>query len=69
MPASQPKHLSLLETIAQNVVGLIIGAVLLAVWIGPHFAKNAELQALFFVSSFARGYVIRRIFAHLGARR
>lgn len=51
-----------LEAAANTVAGLAIGYVILLLF-GVPPGKSASLQGTFFVVSYARAYVIRRLFA------
>ena len=53
--------LSHAETITQNIVGLLIGFIILKTW-GMSSSESVGLQAIIFVTSYARSYIIRRIF-------
>lgn len=53
-----------LETLAQNIVGLIIAFIILTLW-GLPFIESVALQTIFFVTSYIRGYCIRKLFRSL----
>lgn len=53
------------ETITQNVVGLVIGYIILKCF-GLSNTESLHLQAIFFIASYTRGYFIRRIFSGIG---
>lgn len=61
---SQKWYISHAETITQNVVGLLISFVILKLW-GMSTTESIGLQAIFFFVSYARSYIIRRIFNRL----
>ena len=63
----QTKRKSLIESITQTVVGLVISfAIQLVIYpllnIPVTFSQNLIITAVFFIASIIRGYVIRRIF-------
>lgn len=58
---SQKWYHSHAETIAQNVTGLIISFIVLKLW-GMSTHESLSLQAIFFFTSYARSYIIRRMF-------
>lgn len=67
---SQSKKHSLLESIANVVIGLIISilAQIVLYWlmdIPVSFGQNLIITGVFFCLSFVRGYIIRRIFNKL----
>lgn len=53
-----------LETLTQNVVGLVIAFIILTLW-GLPFIESVVLQTIFFVTSYIRGYCIRKLFRSL----
>lgn len=53
-----------LETLTQNVVGLVIAFIILTLW-GLPFIESVALQTIFFVTSYIRGYCIRKLFRSL----
>ena len=53
-----------LETLTQNVVGLAIAFIILTLW-GLPFYESVALQTIFFVTSYIRGYCIRKLFRSL----
>lgn len=66
----QSKKLSLLETTANVVSGLIISfAIQLLIFpilgIPVTIKQNFIITAIFFIASFVRGYIIRRLFNNL----
>jgi high-affinity Fe2+/Pb2+ permease len=65
----QSKQKSLIESITQTVVGLVVSfAIQLVIYpmlnIPVSFNQNLIITAVFFVASIIRGYVIRRIFTN-----
>jgi hypothetical protein len=63
----QSKSKSLIESVTQTVVGLVISfAIQLVIYpllnIPVTFSQNVIITAVFFVASIGRGYIIRRIF-------
>jgi high-affinity Fe2+/Pb2+ permease len=66
----QSKRHSLLESITNVIIGLIISilAQIVLYWlmdIPVTFGQNLVITGVFFVLSFVRGYIIRRIFNKL----
>lgn len=57
-----------LEALTQNVVGLLIGFIILTWW-GLSPTESVSLQAVIFVSSYIRSYVIRRLFNKFGGEK
>jgi high-affinity Fe2+/Pb2+ permease len=63
----QSKRKSAIESIANVIIGLII-SFLIQLWIYPFLGlkvsinQNIFITFIFFIASFVRGYVIRRIF-------
>lgn len=53
-----------LETLTQNIVGLIVAFIILTLW-GLPFIESLALQTIFFVTSYIRGYCIRKLFRSL----
>lgn len=53
-----------LETLTQNIVGLIVAFIILTLW-GLPFYESLALQTIFFVTSYIRGYCIRKLFRSL----
>lgn len=49
------------ETLTQNIVGLLIGFIILK-FFGLTAAESVQLQAVFFMASYLRSYLIRRFF-------
>ncbi len=56
-----------LETLTQNIVGLIIGFIILTCW-GLSPSESVSLQFVIFVSSYIRSYIIRRCFNKFGGK-
>lgn len=55
------------ETLAQNILGIFIAFVILRVY-GLPAGESIKLQAIFFIASYARGYLVRRFFNSLNHR-
>lgn len=53
-----------LETLTQNIVGLIVAFIILTLC-GLPFYESLALQTIFFVTSYIRGYCIRKLFRSL----
>lgn len=53
-----------LETLTQNIVGLVVAFIILTLW-GLPFYESVALQTIFFVTSYIRGYCIRKLFRSL----
>lgn len=49
------------ETLTQNIVGLLIGFIILKCF-GLSVTESVQLQAVIFVASYMRSYLIRRFF-------
>lgn len=58
---SQKWYVSHAETICQNVVGMLIGFMIMHLW-GLPFGESVKLQIVFLFASYIRGYTIRRLF-------
>ena len=58
------KHYAHLETITQNILGIIAGLIILRLFNIP-FSDSIKLQAIFFVVSYIRSYCVRRMFSKL----
>ena len=58
-------YVSHAETITQNVVGLLLGAIILMVYGIPWSTTGWKMQATFFVVAYVRSYTIRRAFNRL----
>ncbi|QHJ79221.1 MAG: hypothetical protein [Caudoviricetes sp.] len=65
---SQKWYVSHAETITQNIVGLLIGFIILNCF-GLTASESVQLQAVIFATSYLRSYVIRRVFNNLEAAR
>jgi len=65
---SQPWYVSHAETIAQNVIGLLCGFVILQAY-GITPSTTLKVQGTFFVVAYVRSYCIRRTFDRLGRRK
>ena len=53
-----------LETITQNILGIIAGLIILRLFNIP-FSDSIQLQVIFFVVSYIRSYCVRRMFSKL----
>ena len=51
-----------LETITQNILGLLVGFTILHLW-GLPIGESVALQAVFFVVSYLRSYLVRSFFS------
>lgn len=60
----QPWWLSHAETLAQNVVGQILCFLILHIY-GIPVLDSFQLQLVFLIVAYARGYFIRRLFNRL----
>ena len=58
------KHYAHLETITQNILGIIAGLIILRLFNIP-FSDSIQLQVIFFVVSYIRSYCVRMIFSKL----
>lgn len=63
----QSKKLSLIESITNTVIGLIISVILQIIvfplfGFNPSIEQNMQITLIFYVVSFARSFIIRRIF-------
>ena len=58
------KHYAHLETITQNILGIIAGLIILRLFNIP-FSDSIQLQVIFFVVSYIRSYCVRRVFSKL----
>lgn len=68
MPVKQTWIQSHAETMTQNIVGLLIGFVVLKCF-GLTAFESFQLQAVFFVTSYLRSFLIRRFFnRYVGAK-
>lgn len=63
----QPWYVSHAETIAQNVVGQILAFVIFWAY-GIETATGLQLQIIFLVVAYLRGYAIRRAFDRFNSR-
>ena len=69
----QSKKHSFYETVTQNVLGLVIGWCVMY-FILPYFGVEANktqstiASAIFFVTSFARSFLVRRTFSAIARR-
>jgi uncharacterized membrane protein len=65
--ANQSKKYSAFESITNVIIGLVI-SFLIQLWIYPFLhipvtiKQNIFITIIFFIASFIRGYIIRRIF-------
>lgn len=64
MKTGQPWYISHAESLAQNIIGLIISFIILKIW-GMSTSESIGLQAIFFITSYIRSYLIRRFFNNL----
>lgn len=62
---SQPWYISHAETLTQNIAGLVIAFIILKLF-GMSTSESIQLQAVFFVTSYIRSYLIRRGFEVYG---
>ena len=58
------KHKMHVETLTQNVLGLVIGFIILKCF-GMSFNQSVLMQLTFFVASYVRGYCVRKMFSRL----
>lgn len=58
------RHYAHLETITQNILGIIVGLIILRLFNIP-FSNSIKLQVIFFVVSYIRSYCVRRMFSKL----
>lgn len=56
---------SSMEALTQNIVGMLIGFLILT-WYGLSVKQSIGLQSIFFVTSYIRSFVIRRLFDRFG---
>ena len=67
MSQKQSKRLSIIEAVANTSIGLIV-SYLVQLLIFPYFglnvshSTNIKITLIFFVVSFLRGYILRRVF-------
>ena len=67
MSKGQKWYVSHAEVLTQNVLGIIIALIILKLW-GMSTTESLTLQAIFFVTSYIRGYIVRRFFNSLEER-
>lgn len=53
-----------IETITQNVLGILIGMFILHLFNIP-FNQSLQMQVVFFIVSYVRGYCVRTVFSKL----
>ena len=56
---------SSMEALTQNIFGMLIGFLILT-WYGLSVKQSIGLQSIFFVTSYIRSFVIRRLFNRFG---
>lgn len=56
---------SSMEALTQNIFGMLIGFLILT-WYGLSVKQSIRLQSIFFVTSYIRSFVIRRLFNKFG---
>ena len=56
---------SSMEALTQNIFGMLIGFLILT-WYGLSVKQSIGLQSIFFVTSYIRSFVIRRLFNKFG---
>ena len=61
LPKNSLPHI---EALTQNIVGTIIAFIILKMF-GMSFTESFLLQSVFFVTSYVRSYVIRRVFKNI----
>lgn len=59
--------ISAIESLLNAVVGLVVSWALTRFWLGFDPVDSAGITAVFFVASFARGWVVRAAFKRLSA--
>ena len=60
-----PKHyIPHIEALTQNIVGMVVAFIILNIF-GMSFTESVLLQSVFFVTSYVRSFVIRRIFKNI----
>lgn len=64
----QPWYISHAETLTQNVIGQILAFVILHIY-GMPIADSLQLQLVFLIVAYVRGYLIRRFFNYLARGR
>lgn len=63
----QSKKHAHLETLTQNVLGLLIAFIILKLY-GLSTSQSIQLQIIFFFASYIRSYMVHRFFNYLGAK-
>lgn len=58
---SQKWYTSHAESLTQNIIGLIVAFIILKLW-GMTTSDSIALQAIFFITSYIRSYLVRRAF-------
>ncbi|MEG0407275.1 MAG: hypothetical protein RR623_00250 [Bacilli bacterium] len=58
------KHYAHLETITQNILGIIAGLIILRLF-NISFSDSIQLQVIFFAVSYIRSYCVRMAFSKL----
>ena len=53
-----------IEALTQNIIGMIVAFIILKIF-GMSFTESVALQAVFFITSYIRSYVIRRVFKNI----
>ena len=61
--------MSALEALCNAVIGLVVSWAVTAFVLGFSYGQSASITAMFFGLSFARAYVIRRVFKWLTERK
>ena len=61
IPKNSIQHI---EALTQNIVGMMVAFIILKIF-GMSFTESILLQSIFFVTSYIRSYVIRRIFKNI----
>lgn len=62
---SQKWYVSHIESLVQNILGLVIAFIILKLY-GLTTVESLKLQAIFFIASYVRSYLVRRFFNSLG---
>ena len=57
-----------LETLAQILVGNVVALVILSLY-GMTLTQSLSLQVVFFITSYVRGYFIRKMFIKIHSRK
>jgi len=55
-----------IEAVTNATVGLIVSILLTWLWLGFTPVQSAGITAVFFITSTARAYIVRRAFRRLG---